>query len=146
MKSLISFENRTLKIKTVVITAMIDSVLFLLGSIASFLAKKALFKLVKKILFRNKTTTSNFMKWFVELWQKIQVVRLVLWAISVRAGQFAVKVKSYLSDFTQNLIEAKWEFTKWFFKISQLTSFSGIIAFVLDIMDGNPDDKIEIRV
>lgn len=144
--NLVTYKGGKLQISTTVITASIDSLLFVLGSVASFLARKALFGVVKQILFKNQKTTSSFIKWLIDLYQKFNVVRVVLWAISIKVGSKAVKVKSYLSDFIQELIKAKSRIAKLYFKIVSLTSFSGIIAFLLDIMDGKPDDVISIRV
>lgn len=144
VKNLITFKDRTLTIQTVIISAAIDTIMFVLGSVASFFAKKAIFKLVKRILFKNKNTTSAFMKWLIDIWNKINIIKLILWAISLKAGAYAVKVKSYLQDFAENLIKAKFKISELYFTIISVTSFSGIVALLIDLFDGKIDGQLAI--
>ena len=137
LNSLIVYKNGKLSIRLSLISTAIESVLFLLGSAAAFLAKKVLFNAVSKILFPNPSKAKTFVSWFIDLWRSTEVARIILWALSVKFKDKARKLQSLLSDFTQNLLGAKSKVLDIAFKICELTSFAGIVAFFIGFFDGN---------
>ena len=147
LTSLVTYNNGKISIRLWLISNAIDTALFLIGSAASFLAKKWMYKTISKILFKNKTTTKNFLSWLIDLWKSTEVLRLVLWALSVVVASKARQIKSLLTDFTKNLLSAKSRILDYVFKFYELTSFAGVVAFLLGMCDGNPtDDYFTIKL
>ena len=144
MKSLIVIKNNKVKISTSLISTTIDTIIFAIGSVAAFLGKKLLFEIFKKIVFKNKKTTSKFLSFLIGLFVKINIVRTVLWAISLAIKTRFVFIENLIKEFGINVLTSECELLKYINRLYSLTSFSGIVAFFLDYIDGKVDDYFSI--
>lgn len=146
LKTLIYIENGKLRISTTLISSTIDSIIFAIGSALAFFGKKFLFKVIKKLLFKNKKTTSEFVKFFIKLLNALSIVKLVIWAIGTCIKAKAIQINGIIKDFVANLVCAEYELLKSINKIYSLTSFSGFIAFIFDLFDGQWDEYVTIPI
>ena len=144
LKSLIVIKNNKVKISTSLISTTIDTIIFAIGSVAAFLGKKLLFEIFKKIVFKNKKTTSKFLSFLIGLFVKINIVRTVLWAISLAIKTRFVFIENLIKEFGINVLTSECELLKYINRLYSLTSFSGIVAFFLDYIDGKVDDYFSI--
>ncbi len=70
----------------------------------------------------------------------------MIWAIGTCIKAKAIQINGIIKDFVANLVCAEYELLKSINKIYSLTSFSGFIAFIFDLFDGQWDEYVTIPI
>ena len=152
LRSLIRYDkfSKTLKINTNLISVAIDSAVIIVVNKFIYMGIKT----GMKLLLKNNGIRTNFVKNMFEFFTKDNGIgKAVLWAI-VHIG-FVIAGRGWMSNAINNVMrgfvvnivtEKSYVLSRASSLISAFSSFGGIVAFFVDLMDGKWDDYATLKV